>query len=811
MDERPDPDKLLKHVQAEEEAALRGRLKLFFGASPGVGKTYAMLEAARQRKKEGWDVVIGVVETHRRAETEALLEGLEILPRKDLSYKGVTLREFDLDAALARRPRLLLVDELAHTNAPGLRHAKRWQDVEELLDAGIDVYTTLNVQHWETLNDVVAQITGVVVHETVPDTFLRRANDLELVDLAPEDLLTRLKDGKVYQGEMAGRASENFFKPGNLIALRELALRHAAERVDAQMQAFKESHAISEVWSVGERLLVGVTGSPMSARLIRATSRLATRLRAPWIAVHIETPASLQLPEHLRSRSIDNLRLAEKLGAQTVTLTGDDVTSEMLAFARSHNVTRIILGKPARPRWKEWLFGSVVNEVARHCGNIDLHVISGVGADLSARHPSSSQESSNWADVGWGAVVVAASTLLCWPLSHHLDRVNLIMIYLLGVVWTAYRFNQKAAFLASVLSVLSFDFFFVPPALTFAVTDTQYLLTFGIMLGVGLLISTITSRLRLQTAASRKREDRMRVLYKLSRELSETPDVREMLETAQKELEGFYKLPVLILTPDTHGDLAVSAGDSQSFDFSEKERSVVQWVFDKGRMAGAGSDTLAGAAGLYLPLKGMRGTVGVIGVRPIEAKFLLAPEQLQLLETFASEIGGALDSTRMSEAMGRAEMQAELRALERPKAETPVRVGDFLTEDRVLVLKEGLPKDEIFRSLVARLSLPNPAQALHAILEREKTGATLIGAGVMIPHARLPGLKNLQAAIGVSEEGPVHLWLLFVGPAEDARIHLAFLSALSALFQNEAHVGALRKMKSPKEILDYIRQSEIHR
>jgi mannitol/fructose-specific phosphotransferase system IIA component (Ntr-type) len=460
----------------------------------------------------------------------------------------------------------------------------------------------------------------------------------------------------------------------------------------------------------------------------------------------------------------------------------------------------------------------VVNDVARHCGNIDLHVISGVGADLSARHPSSSQESSQWTDVGWGAVVVAASTLLCWPLSHHLDRVNLIMIYLLGVVWTAYRFNQKAAFLASVLSVLSFDFFFVPPALTFAVTDSQYVLTFGIMLGVGLLISTITSRLRLQTAASRKREDRMRVLYKLSRELSETPDVREMLQTAQKELEGFYKLPVLILTPDTHGDLAVSAGDSQSFDFSEKERSVVQWVFDKGRMAGAGSDTLAGSAGLYLPLKGMRGTVGVIGVRPIEAKSLVAPEQLQLLETFAGEIGGALDSTRMSEAMGRAEIQAELRALERPqtclpagRAETPLRVGDFLTEDHAVILKEGQSKDEILRILVSRLSLPNPAQALHAILEREKTGETLIGAGVMIPHTRLPGLKTLHAALGVSEGGPVHLWLLFVSPMDDARIHLTFLSALSALFQNEAHVDALAKMKSPKEILDYIRESEIRR
>ena len=317
--ERPNPDALLKRLQEDEAQAQLGKLKLFFGMSAGVGKTYAMLEAARQRKKEGWEVVVGVVETHSRAETEALLDGLEILPRRDSLYKGAALREFDLDRALARRPRLILVDELAHTNAPGSRHKKRWQDVEELLDAGIDVYTTVNVQHWESLNDVVAQITGILVRETVPDTFLRRAHELELVDLAPEDLLQRLRDGKVYRGEQAERAADNFFQTGNLIALRELALRHAAERVDAQMVAFRERHAIPGVWPAGDRLLVGVSPSPMSARLVRAASRLATRLRAPWIAVHVETPAFLRLAPEDRGRVIDNLRLAEKLGAETAT------------------------------------------------------------------------------------------------------------------------------------------------------------------------------------------------------------------------------------------------------------------------------------------------------------------------------------------------------------------------------------------------------------------------------------------------------------------------------------------------------------
>ena len=309
-------------------------------------------------------------------------------PRKEVPYKGVVLKEFDLDAALKRQPRLIVVDELAHTNAEGLRHAKRWQDIEELLDAGIDVYTALNVQHWESLNDVVAQITGVVVRETVPDTFLARTYEMELVDLSPDDLLQRLKDGKVYKGDVAGRAAEHFFQPGNLLALRELALRHAAERVDAQMQAFKERHSIDEVWAVGERLLVGISSSPISPRLIRATHRLATRLRAPWIAVHVETPAHLRLTPEERGRAIDNIRLAEKLGAETVTLSGMDVAKEMLAFGRSRNITQIILGKPARPLWKEWLFGSIVNKMARDCGNIDLHVINGIGTDLSNRQPA---------------------------------------------------------------------------------------------------------------------------------------------------------------------------------------------------------------------------------------------------------------------------------------------------------------------------------------------------------------------------------------------------------------------------------------
>jgi two-component system sensor histidine kinase KdpD len=648
-----------------------------------------------------------------------------------------------------------------------------------------------------------------VVRETVPDTFLQRAHSLELVDLAPEDLIKRLREGKVYQGEIAGRAADNFFKPGNLIALRELALRHAAEHVDAQMQAFRERNAIEDVWSVGERLLVGVSASPMSARMIRAASRLATRLRAPWIAVHVETPATLGQPAEERAQVINNVRLAEELGAETVTLTGENVTAEVLAYARSHNVTRIVLGKPAFPKWKELFRGSVVNDMARRCGNIDLHIISGSETDPAGRRSPVQTPPANWAAVRWGALVVGLCTLACWPLANILDRVNLVMVYLVGVVWCAYRYGRRASLVAAILSVLAFDFFFVPPYLTFAVGDAQYFITFGIMLGVGLLIGTITGRLRVQTSAMRKREQRMRALYKLSRDLSETPDTRQMLKTAANQLGGFYRIPVLILTGGPHGDLAIGAGDPQLFGWNENEHSVARWVFDKSQAAGAGSDTLGGAKGLYLPLKGIRSTVGVLAVRPDDAKAFTDPEQIQLLETFASEIGGALESTRMSEAIGRSEMQMDLQAIRHPKSDARLRIGDFLAEERIAILPVDAATDEIFRDLLARLALPNPSQAMQAILEREKSGPTLIAQGVAAPHARIPGLEGVRVALGVNKGGPVHIWLLFVSPASDPRVHLAFLASVSAFFQDSRHAIELREMNSAREVLDYVRRTEL--
>jgi two-component system, OmpR family, sensor histidine kinase KdpD len=518
-EERPDPDQLLERVRADEALKARGKLEVFFGAAAGVGKTYAMLEAARARLAAGVDVVIGWVDTHGRAETEALLPGLEHLPPRTVEYRGTTLREFDLDAALARRPVLILVDELAHTNAPGSRHAKRWQDVRELLASGIDVYTTLNVQHLESLNDVVARVTGVPTRETVPDSILEQADEVELVDLSPDDLIQRLRDGKVYVPAQAGEAVRKFFRKGNLIALRELALRTTAARVDAQMEVYRRDHAVPAIWPVAERILVCVSPSPLAARVVRAARRMAAGLHAEWVVVNVESPASNRPSEADRDRVIQTLRLAEQLGAETVTLTGHDVAAEVLAYARRRNVTRIVLGKPARPRWRELLFGSVVNELVRQSGDIDVYVITGEREGPQPPATKRPAPSVDWGSYGQAAGIAAVCTAVAWAMFPYFAPANLIMVYLLGTVLTAARLGRGPAILASVLSVAAFDFFFVTPYLSFAVSDTEYIVTFVVMLGLAALISTLTARIRGQAEAARQRERRTAALYAMTRDL----------------------------------------------------------------------------------------------------------------------------------------------------------------------------------------------------------------------------------------------------------------------------------------------------
>jgi two-component system sensor histidine kinase KdpD len=655
-DHRPDPDDLLEHVKKAETRRGRGRLKVFFGASAGVGKTYAMLQAAQEQRAQSTDVMVGWVETHGRAETEALLEGLEILPSRLVPYRGITLREFDLDAALARRPALIVLDELAHSNAPDSRHPKRWQDVLELLDAGINVYTAMNVQHIESLNDVVAKITGVVVRETVPDSVFERSDEVELIDLPPDELLQRLRDGKIYVPEQAREAIENFFRKGNLIALREMALRLTAQRVDAEMRDYMRDHAIRQTWPVSERLLVCVGPSPSSVRLVRAAKRMAERLGAEWIVAWVETPAQLRLSPEARERVAQTMRLAEQLGATTHSLTGSRMSDEILAFARARNVSKIVVGKPERPLWKRIAMGSIVDTLVQGSGEIDVYVISGDRDETAPAPRAVERPPTDWPSYGYGLLTVAIFTALAWAMFPFFALSNLIMVYLLGVIVVATRYGRGPSILASVLSVAAFDFFFVPPFYTFAATDTQYFVTFSIMLVVALVISNLAARIRAQATAARERERRIAALYSMSRELASTRGVQGLQAVAVRHITEEFGAQASLLLPDEDGRLE-GAGLHPS------EQAVGQWVYEHGRLAGRGTDTLPGATGLYLPLAASRGAVGVLGLWPSTARSLETPEQLHQLEAFASQTALAIERARLAAEAEQAELHAETERL----------------------------------------------------------------------------------------------------------------------------------------------------
>jgi two-component system, OmpR family, sensor histidine kinase KdpD len=660
-EQRPDPDELLRRIREQEERERRAKLKIFFGASAGVGKTYAMLVEAHERRRAGVDVVVGVVETHGRAETAALLEGLEVLSPRLVEYRGAVLREFDLDAALARHPGLLLMDELAHTNAQGSRHAKRWLDVEELLAAGIDVYTTLNVQHVESLYDVVAQITGVAVREIVPDSILERADEIELVDLPPDDLLQRLREGRVYIPEQAARATEHFFKKGNLIALRELALRVTAHRVDQQMESYRREHAIRDTWAVGGRFLVGLGEPEAGLRLIRAASRMAARLQAEWLVVHVETPGEFAPTGAARDHLVDLMGYAEELGAETAMLIGTRVADQMLAYARERNVSRIIVGKPTRSRWFRLLRGSLVDALLAGSGEIDVFVMSGESeegerrpAPPPARRPS--LRASNYVQ---SLLAVALCTGIAWVVHLRLPPANLPMIYLLGIMAVAMRLGRGPALLASVLSVVAFDFFFVPPTLAMHVSDTQYLLTFAGMLVVALVISTMASRLRQQADAAREREHRTAALYLLSRELSSLRGTQELLHAALRRVTDLFGSRGVILLPDAAGRLSVAAGEASLLGEAGHDQGVAQWTFDHSQPAGAGTPTLPAAGALFLPLLGARKAVGVLGIVPDDPGRVLTRDRFRLAETFASQVALSLERAQLAEQAERTHVLVE--------------------------------------------------------------------------------------------------------------------------------------------------------
>jgi two-component system sensor histidine kinase KdpD len=666
---RPDPDLLLQRLSEQESQARRGRLKVFLGAAPGVGKTYTMLEMARAVRGQGLDVVVGVVETHGRAETAALIEGLEVLPRRQQEHRGTTLSEFDLDAALVRRPALLVVDELAHTNAPGSRHAKRWQDIEELLSAGINVYSTLNVQHLESLNDVVAQITGIRVRETVPDSVLERASEVEMVDLPPDELLQRLREGKVYLPEAASRALDRFFRKGNLIALRELALRRTAERVDAQMRGYMAEQGIRETWPAGERVLVCVGSGPEAARVVRAGKRIAERLGAQWSVVHVEPPGGRPRLAGVAAGGADSLSqtlsLAEQLSAQVVVLSGQEPVPEILAYARSHNVTRLIVGKPSPRPWWAPFRRSMVDGLVRGSEGVDIQVVTGEpepAPGRAARMPRAAAPV-HWRQYLAAALVPVLLTVGALPLRGTIGRtIDYAMLFLLGVVFVAARSPRGPSVVASVLSVALFDWFFVPPYNTFAVTDVQYILTFGVMLLVALVMGNLTRLVRGQAEAARERERRTAMLYAFSRDLAAARLRPDLARVTLQRLHALFGGGVTLLLPDEHGLLTRIAWLPEE-ESSEKGLSVARWVFERGQPAGLGTSTLPASEALYVPLQTPGRRLGVIGIRPEPPDRFGDPGQRRLLESMVDQAAVALERSDLADAARRAHIDAEAERL----------------------------------------------------------------------------------------------------------------------------------------------------
>ena len=657
---RPDPDELLDRAVTEEKRQRQGKFKIFFGAAPGVGKTYAMLEAARKRREEGVDIVVGIAETHSRKETEALMSGLDVLPRRTHIHRGRNISEFDLDAALMRNPSLIVVDELAHTNAPGARHKKRWQDVQELLNAGISVYTTVNVQHLESLNDIVRQITGIIVRETLPDSFLDRADEIELIDLPPDDLLQRLKEGKVYVPEQAEKAIEHFFRKGNLIALRELALRRTAEQVDDQMEMYRRDAGVRDIWPATERILVCIGTNPRSIRLIRAARRMAAGLRAEWIAVYVEAPSHVKPSTEDMNLLQEHMRLAESLGAQTVTLTGHKASEEILNYARQRNVTKIIVGKPTHPRWKDTFFGSPLDEIVRGSGDIEIYVITGDATNGSPKTRSTSRlPKVTFREWSWSIGAVTFCTLLAGLMFPYFDRVDIVMVYLLGIVITSTRTSRWPALVATFLSVAAFDFFFVPPYFTFAVSDIRFLVTFGVMFVVAYVISELTMRIREQAEAARKRESSTAALYALSRELARERKKEKIFGISIRHLSEVFHSQVVILTVDDHSDLTVMDKISGDFTIDEKEFGVARWVFDNRQPAGLGTDTLPGAKALYLPMIASSGSVGVVGIRPQDTEKGFVPEDIHFLESFVSQTAMAIERVILAKEAHEERLKAE--------------------------------------------------------------------------------------------------------------------------------------------------------
>jgi two-component system sensor histidine kinase KdpD len=648
-EERPDPDALLAMVKGQERQKERGRLKIFLGYAAGVGKTYEMLKEAHLRRGEGIDVRAGYVETHGRVETGALLEGLPVIPRKVVEYRGITIPEMDLDAILALHPRLVLVDELAHTNAPGSRHPKRYQDVEELLDAGIDVFTTLNVQHLESLNDVIAQITGVIVRETLPDSVIDESTDIELVDLPPPELLQRLREGKVYVPDQAARAIEEFFNDGNLHALREIALRRAAERVDTQMRAYMEVRGIPGPWPAGESILVSVGPSPLSERLVRIARRQADRMNAPWTVIYVETPSHHRISKRSKEQVWRTLQLAEKLGGKTATVFGLTIPDTVIAYARKHNITRIIIGKTLRPRWQEILFGSIVDQLIHRSGTIDVYVISSQEKTVHAP-PGMEPLLPVTPPQGYvnSLILVIGITLFGQLVRTAISETNLMILYLLAVVVAAFYWGLGPAIFTAVIGVLAFDFFFVSPYLTLRVSDTEYVITLFGMIVVGAVVSFLVARARENAEAAQTRERETGTLYGLSQNLAMAGDLEAVVGAVTRHIREYFGWESIFLLPG-NGTL-VPHGGGPALTLDEKEMAVATWAWTHGAVAGYDTDTLPGSRLRFIPLRGSEGVMGILGVLPTDGNGYITPEQARMLDAFAGQAALAIERMKVNRA-----------------------------------------------------------------------------------------------------------------------------------------------------------------
>ncbi|MGT2435502.1 DUF4118 domain-containing protein [Bradyrhizobium betae] len=747
-EQRPSPEALLEAARREESAS--GKLKIFVGAAPGVGKTYEMLQSAHAKRKAGIDVVVGFVETHGRAETEALVRGLEVIPRKKLDYRGQIVEEMDLDAVIARRPKIALVDELAHTNAAGSRHPKRYLDVEELLSHGIDVYTAVNIQHIESLNDVVAQITHVRVRETVPDSVFDRADAIELIDLTPDDLIQRLKEGKVYVSRQAERALEHYFSPGNLTALRELALRRTAERVDEQLLTHMQANAIAGPWAAGERILICVSEDPRAASLVRYTKRLADRLHAPFTAISIETRRSLQLSDEQRDRLADTLRLAEALGGEALTIpaVGRRIADDVINFAQGNNVTQIVIGKSTRSRWFEMTRGSVVHDLVRRAGHISVHVVP--GDELAGEPPKTAVQTAVRSEpfdprpylkaVGITALGLVAAELI----KPYVGVENVDLMFLTAVVAVAVRYGLWPSMLASVAASLAYNFFFLPPVYTFTITEPTNVAAFAFFMLIAFVVSNVAGRVRTQADTAIGRIRTTEQLYAFSRKLAGTATLDDVLWATAYQAALMLKVRVVLLLPE-EGLLTVKSGYPPEDDLDQADLAAANWAWSNDRPAGRGSDTLPGAKRLFLPMRTGRGAIGVIGIDNDRTGPLLTPDQRRLLDALVDQGALAIERVLLVEDMDRVK-----RTVESERLRSALLTS--ISHDLKTPLASVLGAASTMRDLAGALSDTEKRDLLATVIDESERlnrfianllDMTKLESGAIVPNTALHDLSEI--------------------------------------------------------------------